>query len=258
MEAVDTAVRPATVVEEKRRAKKSFDGSALTEQQKEKLGVSAYYRPYIVDRKAALADRKVYWAGKRAFDILGSLLALVVLSPLLLITALAIVLEDPKGGPIFKQKRSGKDGKIFEFYKFRSMCVDAEVLRQKLIEFNEFQGQAFKIKDDPRITKVGKLIRNCSIDELPQLVNILKGDMSIVGPRPLPVYEENYDDAYEMQRLTVTPGLTCFWQVYPHRHEITFDDWLALDIKYVAERSWWVDLKMIFKTVLVVFAGNAD
>lgn len=247
-----------TTVQIEAEEKAGFCGSPLTEEQRVALGVAQYYRPYQVDRHAVLNERRTYWHVKRACDILCAALALVVLSPLILILMLAIVLEDPKGSPIFAQDRVGKGGKVFKFYKLRSMCCDAEEKLASLMKDNEFDGKAFKIKNDPRITKVGHFIRNTSMDELLQLVNILKGDMSIVGPRPpLPREVAQYDD-YEKQRLTVTPGLTCFWQVYPQRHEITFDDWVALDVKYIAERSWWVDAKMILNTVLVLFHGNAD
>ena len=143
-------------------------------------------------------------------------------------------------------------GKEFKFYKFRSMCPDAEKKLESLLQYNEMEGPVFKIKDDPRITRVGKLIRKTSIDELPQLWNILKGDMSIVGPRPcLPREAEQYDD-YTRQRLLVTPGLTCYWQVQPNRNKLTFEQWMELDLRYIKERSFWVDWKIIFKTVFAV------
>lgn len=235
-----------------------FAGHPLTIEQRRKLGVERYYRPYRVDREAVLKARSSYWLMKRVFDILAAGLALIVLSPLMLVCMIAIWIEDPKGSPIFTQDRVGRGGKIFRFYKMRSMHVDAEEKLEELLEDNEFMGKAFKIKDDPRITKVGKFLRNVSLDELPQLVNIIKGDMSVVGPRPpLPREVENYDD-YEKQRLIVTPGLTCFWQVYPKRHEISFDDWVALDVKYVVERNWKLDVKLILQTVLRVLKGHAD
>lgn len=230
----------------------------LTQEERIELGIDKYYRPYKVDPEKVLSDRRVYWAVKRVFDVVAATAALIVLSPLILVTMLAIYIEDPHGSPIFAQERVGRDGKTFKFLKLRSMCCDAEAKLAELMKDNEFNGKAFKIKDDPRITKVGHFIRNTSIDELMQLVNIIKGDMSIVGPRPpLPREVELYDD-YEKQRLVVTPGLTCFWQTCPKRHDVSFDDWVAMDIKYAAERSWLVDLKLIFKTVLVVFKGNTD
>jgi lipopolysaccharide/colanic/teichoic acid biosynthesis glycosyltransferase len=194
---------------------------------------------------------------KRCFDIVCSLSALVVLSPILLLIALAVFLDDPKGSPFFVQTRVGKDGKEFQFYKFRSMVVNAEDLLEDLLEYNETDGCAFKIKRDPRITRVGRFIRKTSLDELPQLVNIFKGDMSIVGPRPpLPREVAEYTEHYR-QRLRVRPGLTCIWQVTPKRHDLPFEQWIELDLQYIRERSVALDLKLIFQTFWVIFsAGN--
>ena len=147
---------------------------------------------------------------------------------------------------------------VNHFYKFRSMCPNAEAKLDDLLDQNEMDGPVFKIKDDPRITRVGKFIRKTSIDELPQLWNILKGDMSIVGPRPaLPREVEQYGD-YEKQRLYVTPGLSCYWQIAPHRNDLSFEEWMDLDIKYVKERSFWVDWKIIFKTFKVCLLGHGE
>ena len=209
-----------------------------------------------LDRKEQLHSKRRYWVLRRAQDIVFSGIALVVLSPVMLLVALAVYIDDPKGSPIFSQIRCGRNGKPFKFYKFRSMCVDAEAKLDQLLQQNEMDGPAFKIKDDPRITRVGKFIRKTSLDELPQLFNILKGDMSIVGPRPpLPREVEQYD-AYQRQRLYVTPGLTCYWQIQPHRNDLTFDEWMELDIKYMKERSFLVDWKIIFQTVRVVLFGQ--
>ncbi len=197
---------------------------------------------------------KVYRFFKRFFDILLSMIALVVLSPVFLITSLAIWLED--GEPfIFSQKRSGLNGAEFEMYKFRSMVKNAPELHQELLKHNEQDGPAFKMKDDPRITKVGKFIRRTSIDELPQLVNIIKGDMSIVGPRPLPVYEQEQCNDYQNQRLLVKPGLTCYWQVMG-RNGIDFDDWIELDLKYIKNASFLTDMGIIFMTFGAVLSGK--
>lgn len=205
-----------------------------------------------LNREKVLHTKRAYWALRRTQDIIFSLLALIVLSPVMLITAIAIVIDDPRGGPIFSQIRCGRDGKEFTIYKFRSMYVDAEDRLADLLKTNEMDGPAFKMKDDPRVTRVGKVIRRTSIDELPQLVNILKGDMSIVGPRPaLPREVICYDDR-QRQRMYVTPGLTCYWQIQPHRNEVSFDEWMELDLKYIQERSFWVDWKIIFQTVKVV------
>ena len=164
----------------------------------------------------------------------------------------------PSAGPIFSQERVGRNGKLFRLYKFRSMCPNAEAKLDELLEQNEMDGPVFKIKDDPRITRVGKFIRKTSLDELPQLWNILKGDMSIVGPRPaLPREVEQYGE-YEKQRLYVTPGLSCYWQVAPHRNDLTFEEWMDLDVKYVKERGFWVDWKIIFKTFKVCLLGHGE
>lgn len=196
----------------------------------------------------------VYRFIKRTSDIILSLLALIILSPVFLVTAIAIKMED--GEPvIFTQDRSGLNGKVFKMYKFRSMVKNAPELHKQLLEKNELDGPAFKMKDDPRITKVGKVIRRTSIDELPQLINILKGEMSIVGPRPLPVYETEELDAYQQQRLNVKPGLTCYWQVNG-RNDIGFDEWMDLDMRYIREASVWTDVKLIFMTFRAVFSGE--
>ena len=212
----------------------------------------------VVDRKENLKSHRRYWAGRRIQDIVFSSMALVVLSPLMLLVAGAIVLDDPSAGPIFSQERVGRNGKIFKFYKFRSMCPHAEEKLGALLEKNEMDGPVFKMKDDPRITRVGKFIRKTSLDELPQLWNVLKGDMSIVGPRPaLPREVEKYGE-YEQQRLYVTPGFSCYWQIAPHRNEISFEEWMDLDIKYVQERSFWVDWKIILKTFKVCLTGDGE
>ncbi len=197
-------------------------------------------------------SKKAYRFFKRIQDIVLSLLAIIVLSPLIIIVSLVVFIECPTVSPIFVQERLGKNGKPFKFYKFRSMKPNAEAELEKLLEFNEVHGHAFKIHDDPRITKVGKFIRKTSIDELPQLWNILKGDMSIVGPRPpIPREVEEYTE-FEKQRLLITPGLTCYWQSTPHRNDISFEEWVTMDIKYIREQSFTTDWKIIFKTFLAV------
>ena len=202
-----------------------------------------------LNRKELLKPRKKYWFVKRTQDIILSLMALILLSPIMLIIALAVYIDDPSGSPIFSQTRCGRDGREFKFYKFRSMCVNAEEMLKDLLDQNEMKGPAFKIKEDPRITRVGRFLRKSSLDELPQLWNILRGDMSIVGPRPALPREVAMYDEYLKQRLYVTPGLTCYWQIQPHRNTMTFDEWMELDIQYIQERSFWVDWKIIFKTV---------
>lgn len=187
---------------------------------------------------------------KRLFDIVCSLLALIALSPVFAITALAIKLEDG-GSPIFAQTRIGKNGKPFKMYKFRSMCVNAEKKLEELQSLNEADGPVFKIEKDPRITKVGEFIRKTSIDELPQLINILKGDMSIVGPRPPLENEVKEYNSYQRGRLAVKPGLTCYWQC-SGRSNIGFDQWVELDLKYIRERGFFKDIEIILRTVPAV------
>lgn len=204
--------------------------------------------------KMDIDDRTGYEKIKRILDVCLSLLALVALSPLLLVVAACIYLED--GGPaIYNQTRIGKDGQAFKLYKFRSMCVDADEKLKDLQELNTRDGPAFKIKDDPRVTRVGKFIRKTCIDELPQLINIIKGDMSIVGPRPaLPNEVEQYN-SYQKQRLLVIPGLTCYWQIQKGE-ETTFDEWVEMDLKYIRERSILLDIRLILLTFKVILLGK--
>ena len=199
-------------------------------------------------------SRRGYSFLKRTMDIFCSLIGLVVLSPILLAVAIAIKLES-KGPTIFSQERIGKGGKRFKIYKFRSMVVNAEELKEKLSGKNEMSGPMFKMKEDPRVTKVGKFIRKTSVDEFPQLFNILKGEMSLVGPRPsLPKEVMNFDD-WMLERLEVKPGLTCYWQV-SGRNDIDFEDWMKLDVKYVKERNTLIDIKLIFKTFFILFGDE--
>lgn len=188
-----------------------------------------------------------FW--KRVFDIVCSALGLVVLFVPLFVIAIIIVIDSPGAPPIYVQERVGKNGKVFKFYKFRSMVPNAEKMLDSLLKQNEMQGPAFKMTHDPRITRFGSFIRRTSIDEFPQLLNVLKGDMSLVGPRPpLPREVAMYTER-QYQRLSVTPGLTCYWQVQPKRNHLSFDEWLALDLKYIDERSFKTDLKILFKTI---------
>ena len=196
----------------------------------------------------------LYEVIKRIIDIVASFIGLILLSPLILIVSILIKLES-KGEVIFKQKRVGLNGKEFYMYKFRSMVINAEELKKQLESQNEMSGPMFKIKDDPRITNVGKFIRKTSIDELPQLINVIKGDMSLVGPRPSLPKEVKKFEQWMMERLEVKPGLTCIWQV-SGRNNIDFEDWMKLDIKYVRERSFKLDIKLILKTVLVLLGDK--
>lgn len=191
---------------------------------------------------------------KRAVDIILSAIALVALSPLLIITALAIK-RSSKGPILFRQTRVGRNGVSFSMFKFRSMVNNAEALRADLEEKNEQTGAPFKMQNDPRVTSVGKIIRKHSVDELPQLLNILRGDMSIVGPRPaLPDEVKKYKD-WHRRRLSAAPGLTCYWQV-SGRNRIKFDEWMRLDAEYVDNWSLAVDAKLILKTIPVVISGD--
>lgn len=196
----------------------------------------------------------VYRFLKRTGDILISLLGLIVLSPVLAVVALLIWLED-RGPVIFTQERNGLNNRIFKMYKFRSMVINAAALRSEMEKFNELDGPAFKMKHDPRITRIGRFIRKTSLDELPQLVNILLGQMSLVGPRPLPTYETAQCNDYQMQRLLVKPGLTCYWQI-SGRSDITFDEWIEMDLKYIREASALTDLKILFQTARAVLTGK--
>ena len=197
---------------------------------------------------------KFYEIFKRGIDIIGAGSGLLLLSPVIAIVACAVKFTS-KGPVFFSQKRVGKNGELFDMYTFRSMVVTAEELKEKLAHQNEMSGPMFKMKDDPRVTKVGKFIRKTSLDELPQLWNVLKGDMSLVGPRPSLPKEVAQFEKWMYKRLSVKPGLTCFWQV-SGRNNIDFEDWMKLDIKYVDERNIWIDIKLIFKTVLVLFGDK--
>lgn len=205
-----------------------------------------------------LKKKPVYRFVKRFFDIFLSLFALIVLSPILLLVSIAIVIDDPKGGPVFVQTRLGKNKKPFKMYKFRSMEVDAEAKLDKSKNKKKDGGPAFKDPNDDRITRVGRFIRKTSIDELLQLINVIKGDMSIVGPRPpLPDEVEDYN-TFSMQRLLIRPGLTCFWQTTKDRDSVPFKEWMKMDVKYIHKCSLWVDFKLIFKTFAIVFTANGN
>lgn len=204
--------------------------------------------------KEQVEERRGYELVKRSIDIICSLIGLIVLMPILIVVAILIRIES-KGSIIFSQDRVGKNGMIFKMYKFRSMVDNAEDLKEQLTNENERLGPMFKIRNDPRVTRVGRFIRKTSIDELPQLVNILKGEMSIVGPRPsLPKEVEQFED-WMLKRLNVKPGLTCYWQV-SGRNDIEFNEWMELDIKYVRERSVLIDISLIFKTFFVLFGDS--
>ena len=207
----------------------------------------------ILDQKE-INKHHVYRTCKRLFDVVASACGLVLLSPVFLATAIAIKLDD--GGPVFyNQERIGKDGKPFKMYKFRSMKVNADQEIEKLQKHNEVDGAMFKMKNDPRITRVGKFIRKTSIDEFPQLLNVLLGQMSIVGPRPpLPREVAEYTD-YDKQRLYVRPGCTGLWQVTV-RNSVGFHEMVNIDLDYIKRRSFHLDLEIMLKTIKVIFVPN--
>jgi len=200
-------------------------------------------------------ENKVYLFLKRLIDIVGSGLGILILIPVFLIIGILIKLEDPKGSVFFSQKRNGLNGKEFNMYKFRSMVHNAEDLLESLMSKNEMDGPVFKIKDDPRITKIGKFIRKTSLDELPQLFNVLKGDMSLVGPRPPIPREVIQYNKYQYQRLLVKPGITCYWQI-SGRNNIDFDEWVELDLKYIKERNLFKDIYIILMTLPVLLGDK--
>ena len=210
-------------------------------------------RPMLVFRTTPDASWELY--AKRAMDVIGSLAGLLVLSPLLLAVAAAVRLTS-KGPAVFTQQRAGLHGRPFTMFKFRSMVSGAETQREGLEERNEMEGPVFKIEHDPRVTPLGRWLRRTSLDELPQFWNVLRGDMSLVGPRPLPLYEvEKFGSRAQRRRLSVKPGLTCLWQI-SGRNEITdWNEWVRLDLAYIDNWSLWLDVRILLKTVPVVLFG---
>lgn len=205
-----------------------------------------------VSTEIYIPNKPVYCFLKRCLDVVCSLAGLLVLAIPMLVVAAIVVIDSPGASPIYVQERVGKNGRRFRFYKFRTMVADADRQLDQLLDQNEMDGPVFKIKDDPRITRIGRILRRTSIDELPQLWNVLKNDMSLVGPRPpLPREVEQYNE-YQLRRLSVTPGLTCYWQIQPKRNSLSFDEWVALDMKYISERSFMTDLKILFGTIRAV------
>jgi exopolysaccharide biosynthesis polyprenyl glycosylphosphotransferase len=192
---------------------------------------------------------------KRALDVVGSVILLLALSPVFLTIAILIKLED-RGPIFFAQTRVGKYGRLFKMYKFRSMCVDAEAKMKELMAQNQHkQGITFKIKDDPRTTKIGKWLRKLSLDEFPQFYNVLIGDMSLVGPRPPVPREVAMYTLSDRRRLAVTPGISCLWQI-GGRAEIDFSGQVALDVQYIESQSFWLDLKILLKTIPAVLCSK--
>ncbi|MCG0045540.1 sugar transferase [Priestia aryabhattai] len=210
---------------------------------------------YNAELQIAPNDTMTYLFFKRTIDIFGALIGLVILSVVFIAVALLIKVEDPRGPVFFAQERVGKKGKNFKMYKFRSMVVDAEDKLKDLLELNETTGAMFKMKNDPRITKIGKFIRKTSIDELPQLWNVLKGDMSLVGPRPPLLREVLEYTAYDKQRLLVKPGCTGPWQV-SGRSNIGFKEMVELDLIYIKTRNCKADINLILKTIKIILIPN--
>lgn len=216
----------------------------------------------LLESKVALLNRDkiksrfIYHSVKRVFDFLAATCGIIILSPLMLIIAILIKSEDH--GPIFyKQKRIGQNGKAFEMYKFRSMFVNADQMLAKLKQQNDVEGPMFKMKKDPRVTKIGRFIRKHSLDELPQFFNVIKGDMSLVGPRPpLPMEVAKYSN-YDKQRLYVIPGCTGLWQA-TERNKVGFNEMLQLDIEYIKKADFLFDLWIIWKTIIIVFKPNGS
>lgn len=200
-------------------------------------------------------ESKGYIFIKRTFDLCASIFALIALAPLFLLVSIAIKIEDPKGTVFYHQPRIGKNGKVFICHKFRSMYSNADFIKASLMQSNEMDGPVFKMRNDPRVTRVGKIIRRLSIDELPQLWNIIVNEMSIIGPRPLIVEEELACNSYQRQRELVKPGLSCYWQI-EGRNDIMFDEWIELDRKYIREQSVITDLNILIRTFGAVIKGK--
>ena len=197
-----------------------------------------------------------YWRKKRIFDIFFASLILLFFLPLMIVIALVIVIDDPCAGPFYKQIRVGRHGKEFYMYKFRTMRAGADKMLEELKARNEMDGPVFKIKDDPRITRIGKYLRKLSLDELMQFFNVLKGEMTLVGPRPpLPGEVEHYTD-YQRLRLLVTPGITCTWQISKNRNDIPFEQWVEMDIEYIQTRTFPNDLKIMLETPIVMLTAT--
>jgi exopolysaccharide biosynthesis polyprenyl glycosylphosphotransferase len=212
-----------------------------------------YGQPVMVFRTTP----EVSWqsALKRPFDFAGALIFLVAFSWLFLLIALLIKMNS-RGPVLFRQQRAGLNGRPFTMYKFRTMVADAEQRKQELAALNEMRGPVFKVTNDPRVTSIGKFLRRSSLDEFPQFFNVLRGEMSLVGPRPLPVDEvKRFDDFAHRRRLSVKPGLTCLWQISGRNNVTDFKDWVRLDLEYIDNWSLWLDVKIICRTIPVVLGG---
>ena len=201
-------------------------------------------------------NKKKFWRIKRIIDICIAIGGILLFSVPMLIIVSVIFISQPSKSPIYAQDRMGRHGKVFKLYKFRTMVPGADKMVEDLKKYNEMDGPVFKIKEDPRITKFGGFLRRTSLDELPQFFNVIKGDMAVIGPRPpIPREVEQYTE-YQKLRLTVTPGITCLWQVQPNRNDLSFDEWVNLDITYILNRTIWLDIQIMFKTAWVMFRGE--
>lgn len=201
-------------------------------------------------------NKKKFWRIKRIIDICIAIGGILMFSVPMLIIVSVIFISQPSKSPIYAQDRMGRHGKVFKLYKFRTMVPGADKMVEDLKKYNEMDGPVFKIKEDPRITKFGGFLRRTSLDELPQFFNVIKGDMAVIGPRPpIPREVEQYTE-YQKLRLTVTPGITCLWQVQPNRNDLSFDEWVNLDIAYILNRTIWLDIQIMFKTAWVMFRGE--
>ena len=197
-----------------------------------------------------------FWRRKRLFDIFFATLIFLFLLPLMIVIAIVIVIDDPSAGPFYRQIRVGRHGKDFYMYKFRTMHANADKMIDQLAKQNETDGPVFKMKNDPRITRVGKYLRKLSLDELMQFFNVLKGDMTLVGPRPPLPREVQYYTDYQKLRLLVTPGLTCTWQISKNRNDIPFEQWVEMDIEYIQTRTFFNDLLIMLKTPIVMLTAT--
>lgn len=222
-----------------------------------------YIDPEKVDEKTreklqAIIEKSyaTFWKQKRVFDIFFATLILLFFLPLMFVIAIIIVIDDPSAGPFYKQVRVGRHGKEFYMYKFRTMRANADKMIEELTKQNEMDGPVFKMKKDPRITRVGKILRKLSLDELMQFFNVLKGDMTLVGPRPPLPREVKYYTDYQRLRLLVTPGLTCTWQISKNRNDIPFEQWVDMDIEYIQTRTYLNDLKIMLKTPIVMLTAT--